>query len=254
MAFLQQLKKELKYWTQDEWPISDVEAFFDDLAPHYDEINDHADSYFRRFTDTLRVADLPDDAHFFDFQARSGNGTAEFYKAGKIKTAVCADISSVMGEICVERVQATGLTDFRWQHLTSYDWPFADGEFDISLCLESVEHFARPDLIINELGRITRSGGTMILSTPNIFWEPMHALAAITGLHHSEGPHRFLRYGRLCDLITEAGFLITHQETTVLIPAGPSWFINFGYWVEKWTKNSLVPRIGLRRLFICEKI
>ena len=76
-------------------------------------------------------------------------------------------------------------------------------------------------------------------------------LAAITGLHHSEGPHRFLGYGRLQSMIRDVGFDIEHSETTVLIPAGPDWFINFGYWLEARTKNTLMPLIGLRRLFIC---
>jgi len=251
---LNQLKAEIKYWTQSSWPMSDVQVFFDDLAVDYDAINEGADSYFRRFTDTLRVADLPDNAHFLDFQARSGNGTAEFYKAGKVGTAVCADVSPEMGKICMDRVLDTGLKEVRWQHITSYDFPFDTAEFDITLCLESLEHFDRPDLLIKELGRVTKPDGTLILSTPNFFWEPMHALAAVTGLHHSEGPHRFQRFEKLKQMIWDAGFYIEHNETTVLIPAGPSWFIEFGYWLEDRTKNTLVPRIGLRRLFIGKRL
>jgi SAM-dependent methyltransferase len=251
---LNQLKDEIKYWTQRSWPMADVEAFFDDLAADYDEINEGAHSYFRRFTDTLRIADLPDKAHFLDFQARSGNGTAEFYKAGKVGTAVCADVSPEMGKICLERVRAAGLTAVRWQHITSYNFPFDTAEFDTTLCLESVEHFDRPDLLIKELGRVTKADGTLILSTPNFFWEPMHALAAVTGLHHSEGPHRFQRFERLKQMIWDAGFTIEHAETTVLIPAGPDWFIEMGGWIEDRTKDTLMPRIGLRRLFICKRL
>lgn len=250
----QQFIQEIKYWTQSDWPIADVEAFFDDLAEHYDDINEGADSYFRRFTDTLRVTDLPDNAHFLDFQARSGNGTVEFYKAGKVGTAVCADISTELGKICVQRLQDSGLETFRWVHITSYQFPFERDEFDITLCLESVEHFARPDLLISELGRVTKAGGTLILSTPNVLWEPLHALAAITGLHHSEGPHRFISCKHLRDYLAEAGFTIKHAETTVLIPAGPQWFIKFGYWLEDRTKHTLVPLLGLRRIIICEKL
>jgi len=250
---LNQLRDEIKYLTQRDWEMADVEAYFDWLAADYDHINEGADSYFRRFTDTLRVADLPDGAHFLDFQARSGNGTAEFYKAGKVGTAVCADVSPEMGKICLERVRAAGLQAVRWVHITDYNWPFETGEFDITLCLESIEHFSKPFYLLHELSRVTRPGGTLILSTPNVFWEPMHALAAITGLHHSEGPHRFLGYGRLKSMIRDVGFAIEHTETTVLIPAGPDWFINFGYWLEARTKNTLMPLIGLRRLFICRK-
>lgn len=249
-----QLKDELKYWTQPTWTLADVGAFFDEIAADYDDINEGAHSYFRRFTDTLRVADLPDNARFLDVQARSGNGTATFYQHGKVGTAVCADMSVEMGKICQARVHAAGLEDFRWIHILDTNWPLETGEFDITLCLETVEHVPDPQAFIQELGRVTRPGGTLLLSTPNIFWEPMHALAAVTGLHHSEGPHRFLRYKKLRDMISLAGFQIKHTETTVLIPAGPNWFIEFGQWIEDRTKETLVPLIGLRRLFICEKL
>jgi hypothetical protein len=81
----------------------------------------------------------------------------------------------------------------------------------------------------------------------------MHALAAITNLHHSEGPHRFVRYGRLLQMIRAAGFTIEHAETTVLIPAGPEWLIQLGDWIETRTKETLMPWIGLRRILIGRK-
>ena len=94
----------------------------------------------------------------------------------------------------------------------------------------------------------------MILSTPNVLWEPVHALAAVTRLHHSEGPHRFVPYRRLRHEIARAGFQIEHAETTVLIPAGPNWLLDAGNWIEEQTQESLMPLLGLRRLLICRKL
>lgn len=250
----QQLKDEIRYWTQPTWSLADVEVFFDNLAADYDAINEGAHSYFRRFTDTLRLAELPDKAHMLDVQARSGNGLTTFYQQGKVRSGVCGDMSPEMGKICSERVQAAGLQDYRWFHVTDYNWPLQTGEFDITLCLETVEHVPQPDLWIKELGRVTRTGGTLLLSTPNVLWEPVHALAAVTGLHHSEGPHRFVRYGRLREMVQAAGFSILYDETTVLIPAGPSWLISVGGWIEERTRKTLMPLVGLRRLLICRKM
>jgi ubiquinone/menaquinone biosynthesis C-methylase UbiE len=247
-------KEEIHHWLRSEWTFADVGRHFDAMAQEYDEINKGAHSYFRRFTDTLRLADLPDHAHFLDVTARTGNGTAFFYQHGKVGTAVCADVSREMGKLCRERLCAIGFEKFRWVHLDNYQWPFATGEFDVTLSLESVEHFSRPDYFIQELGRVTRPGGTLILSTPNLFWEPMHALAAVTALHHSEGPHRFIRYQRLLNMVREAGFHIDQAETTVLIPAGPAWLIRLGEWLEDRTRHTLMPLIGLRRLLIGRKL
>lgn len=46
--------------------------------------------------------------------------------------------------------------------------PFADGEFDAVSCMEGIEHTIEPMMLIKELCRITKSGGKIILSTPNI--------------------------------------------------------------------------------------
>ncbi|MCA9990031.1 MAG: methyltransferase domain-containing protein [Ardenticatenaceae bacterium] len=250
----QQLKQEVTYWTQRDWSPGDTGAFFDQIAYEYDEINEGAHSYFRRFTDTLRIGNLPDNAHLLDVQARTGNGTATLWQHGKVRTAVCADVSYEFGQICQQRLHDLGFHDFRWVLLTDYQWPFADEAFDVVLSLESVEHFARPGAFIGELGRVTRPGGTLILSTPNVLWEPIHALAAITGLHHSEGPHRFVPYNMLRQAISRAGFQVEHAETTVLIPAGPQWLLDWGERLEDRTRHTLMPWLGLRRFFICRKL
>jgi coenzyme F420 hydrogenase subunit beta len=254
MTSVDRIRQELKHWTRNNWSFGLLEKHFDELAAEYDEINEGAHSYFRRFTDALRVANLPEDAYMLDVCARTGNGTAFFYQQGKVRQAVCADVSREMGKLCEARLERVGFDNYRWIQLHDYAWPFANGEFDVVLSLESVEHFDRPDLFIRELGRVTRRGGTMILSTPNVLWEPVHALAAITKMHHSEGPHRFIPYRRLRHLISGSGFEVEHAETTVLIPAGPEWLIAAGGWLEDKTKESVMPLLGLRRLLICRKL
>ncbi len=46
--------------------------------------------------------------------------------------------------------------------------PFADGEFDAVSCMEGIEHTIEPMTLIKELCRVRKSGGKIILSTPNI--------------------------------------------------------------------------------------
>lgn len=96
--------------------------------------------------------------------------------------------------------------------------------------------------------------GEMILTTSNILWEPIHWLVAVLGIHHSEGPHRFLSRKKIKSLLERTGFKIIKGETTVLIPAGPRWLTKLGEILEKRFKNSLMPYLGLRRIFICEKV
>jgi SAM-dependent methyltransferase len=46
--------------------------------------------------------------------------------------------------------------------------PFADGAFDVVICLEGIEHLLNPVPFIAELTRVTRGGGLIIISTPNV--------------------------------------------------------------------------------------
>lgn len=244
---------EIRHWLRSDWSLADVAKHYDHLAEDYDAVNESTHAHFRRFTDALRLAHLPDHAHALEMFARTGEGTAYFYKQGKVASAACVDVSCKMGQICRERLRQVGLQDFRWIQLTDYSLPFSDGEFEVVFFLETAEHVSQPERLLVEIGRVTAVGGTMILSTPNVLWEPVHALAAITGLHHSEGPHRFIRYRRLIRMVEEAGFTIEQAETNVLVPEGPEWLVRWGEWLESRTKNSLVKWFGLRRMLICRK-
>ena len=46
--------------------------------------------------------------------------------------------------------------------------PFSNGEFDAVVCLEGLEHLVNPVQLIAELCRVTRAGGQIVVSTPNV--------------------------------------------------------------------------------------
>ncbi len=253
-SVMSKIVRELGHWTRATWTFEDVGAHWD-ATEDYDDINEETYSYFRRFVDGLRLGQeyLKDGGHVLDYCARTGNGTLYFYQHGKVGSAVCADVSVKQGDICQQRLREGGFTDFEWIKVAGYKLPFADGAFDTVLNFETVEHFPEPALLVDDLGRVTKPGGILILTTPNVLWEPVHALAAITGAHHSEGPHHFVRYGRLVAIVERAGFEIVETETTVLVPGGPNWLVKFGERVEAQTRHSLMPWLGLRRVLICRK-
>lgn len=59
--------------------------------------------------------------------------------------------------------------------------PFRGDAFDTVLCTEVLEHVADPQKCVNELARVLKTGGHVILSAPFIYW-----------LH--EQPYDFFRY------------------------------------------------------------
>ena len=245
--------EEIRHWFRSTWTFEQVGAHWDHTED-YDDINSETYSYFRRFIDGLRLSNIPDNSRILDICSRTGYGTLYFAEHGKVSSAVCADVSEKMGDICKQRLTEHGMTNFEWLMMHDYQLPFKDGEFDAVLSFESVEHFSEPEELVAEIGRVTKPGGAMVLTTPNFLWEPVHAFAAITKIHHSEGPHRFIRYKRLIRMVEDAGFEVEHAETTVLVPAGPKPLIRLGDWIEGLTKRTLMPWLGLRRVLICRKV
>ena len=54
------------------------------------------------------------------------------------------------------------------QTASAQELPFENGVFNVVIIKHIVEHLPDPEKAINEIGRITASGGTLILATPNL--------------------------------------------------------------------------------------
>lgn len=48
--------------------------------------------------------------------------------------------------------------------------PFKDNTFDLVWCTEVLEHLRNPKLLIKEINRVTKEGGSAVLTTPNSDW------------------------------------------------------------------------------------
>src|SRR5262245_17023414 len=84
----------------------------------------------------------------------AGNGLLADALRGMGYTVVCADINR-------ER------PDYQYVDMARRV-PFASAEFDAVICLEGLEHLVNPVQLIAELCRVTRSGGEIVISTPNV--------------------------------------------------------------------------------------
>jgi SAM-dependent methyltransferase len=90
--------------------------------------------------------------------------------------------------------------------------PVADGEFDVVVCTEVLEHVPRPENVVRELGRVLRPGGILIASAPlgsGLHQEPHHFVGGFT-------PYWYNRF------LSEAGF-----ANVVVLPNG-GFFKHYG--------------------------
>jgi len=249
--FFKRLAKEIKYITTIRWTFLDVGRHWDETTD-YDDINERTYTYFRRFVDAYKLFDLPPKKYTLDICSRTGNGSLYFWKKGKISKVICADVTKKMQEICKINLTKHNI-NFETKYFASYPLPFKDNEFETILSFETLEHLPKASLFIQELARILKTDGYLVLTTPNVLWEPIHWLAAIAKTHHSEGPHRFIRHGKIKKWLKQGGFRIIKQKTFILIPGGPKFLKKIGEWLEKTMPNFIITFFGLRRVYICQK-
>jgi SAM-dependent methyltransferase len=115
-----------------------------------------------QFTDYMQIIlnvikrDITAPAKILDIPAGYGRLSNELRSLGH--TVICADINEQRPDYVQVNME--------------FPLPFADNEFDIVICMEGIEHIINQKVLLNELVRITKKGGLVCISTPNIsnFW------------------------------------------------------------------------------------
>jgi ubiquinone/menaquinone biosynthesis C-methylase UbiE len=88
--------------------------------------------------------------------------------------------------------------------------PFGDGEFDLVLCAETLEHVRDVQLALSEIRRVLRPGGRLAVTTPLASrWRVL-----LHGLEHPFSPHvRAFSRRSLRSTLETMGFHVVSLET-----------------------------------------
>lgn len=235
------------------WSLADVAQHWDATAD-YDEINDKTASYERRFIDSAPLFSIPNHGRVLDVDARTGRGSQFFFERNWNKNLqfTCLVVSELFQNIASKRLQEAHVPA-TVKRFSDLPLPEADNTFNVTLSYETLEHVPWPQKFIQELVRVTKPEGIIVLTTPTTAWEPVHLLAPILGLHHSEGPHRMVRRKNIMNAFANAGCSLVTEKTSVLIPAGPDWLLGIGTRLEHALGEKILRHIALRRIFIYRK-
>jgi len=123
-------------------------------------------------------------------QAGSGGGFGLDFFAGNARAAAKAGHPSVAGDL-------------------NDPLPFADASLDGASLVEVIEHIVRAESLVDEIARVVRPGGWLVLTTPNVVhWT--YRWRALTGhAPKQEGYHyRFFTRDRLARMLAERGFAL----------------------------------------------
>jgi SAM-dependent methyltransferase len=106
-----------------------------------------------------------------------------------------ADVSPVALERAARRLPGARIVELEPDNAL----PFDDGSFDLVLCTETIEHVRDVQLLLSEIRRVLRPGGTLALTTP--------ANLALGRRPDPLSPHlRFFTRRSLRHLLDELGF------------------------------------------------
>jgi len=137
-----------------------------------------------------------------DVGCGTGVNASFFARAGHLVTGI--DLSPV----AIEKFRGKGFAGIVCD-LESDSAPFPDNSFDLVYASEIVEHCADTAAFLSELQRLTKRGGTMLLSTLNSAFWPYRVLELL-GHTASECQHpghvRFFSTRSLAAAISAAGF------------------------------------------------
>ncbi len=83
----------------------------------------------------------------------------------------------------------------------AHNLPFRDEEFEIILCTEVLEHTRNPQIVINEMYRVLKRGGTVVLSTRFVY--PIHDAPNDYWRFTSFGLKRLFKNWNIIELVAE---------------------------------------------------
>jgi SAM-dependent methyltransferase len=156
------------------------------------------------------VRGLGEHGDVLDLGCGDGRLTAELRAAHSL---VCADASGIALERARRRL-GDGATIVPVE--PDARLPFEDTAFDLVLCAETIEHVRDVQLLVSEVRRVLRPGGTFAVTTPaHTRWT---ALRLLVRGWESEfeplSPHlRFFTARSLRRLLDEMGFDVRQLET-----------------------------------------
>jgi SAM-dependent methyltransferase len=102
----------------------------------------------------------------------SGLGALAFALAPRVREVVAVDHDAA----AVERVRAAAPANVEVLVGDGEHLPFGPFEFDLSASLRTLHHTPRPELLVAELVRVTRSGGTILVVDQLAPVDPLAAL------------------------------------------------------------------------------
>lgn len=244
------MSKELVSFYQNKWSDKDVEQHWDSVADIYISENEKVKTaHDQRFKETIQHLHLNDHENVLVISSRDCEANDYILKANKTASVINAEISSgLMQEAARVRPYV------KQKKISTYSvLDFEDQQFDKIVNLETLEHVENPYLFLQELNRVLKPGGIMVMSCPPATSEIPYQIFTFLFGGHGEGPHKFPSSWRVKKLLKQTDWKLNIHKGTVLIPVGPIALQNFGEKILDVFQGTWLAELGIRQFYVCKK-
>jgi SAM-dependent methyltransferase len=174
------------------------------------------DSPFRRRGASALAWIEPLDTGMIVLEVACGAAHVSEIVAPHVREVVGLDLTPELLAIGARRLAEAGVTNVLLQEGNAAALPFVDASFDLVMCRASMHHFADPPTSMQEMARVCRPGGRVVVS--DMISPGPEVRDAFDDLHRCIDPshRRAFTEAELAAMIEGAVGPITYGETTVL--------------------------------------
>lgn len=231
--------------------MKDVQEFWDSVADIYERENNNVKVHaihYQRFIEAVKYIDATGNKRILNIWSRTGGAIPFLRKLNPDINIVNCELSLNMIKIGKERY-----TEENFIQCSLHDFPFVDRKFDYVLSLEALEHIPNPELFLQEVKRVLKKGGVLVMSTPAATTEILRKAYEIFFSDHGEGPHKFLSSSAVKKLLSQAGLRLTLHKGTVFLPVGILGIYKIGQLLEPLLQFPLTREWGIRQFYVAAK-
>ena len=235
-----QLTEELKKIKQVDWQEWVIES----------RVKRHITQ--RRSRELLSGLKVAGEMRILDVGCSFGHKLCLLAKSGA--EAFGVDIDDSLLEVGLKLAQANQV-QVKFFRANAKRLPFANGTFDIVICSELIEHVKDWQKLIEEISRVAKGDGQILISSPNT-----RSLAIVKTLlikshllYIGKGYERFLAPGKIRRELRNNGLIIQREKkANFAFSYCPDRFYKLVLWLERLT-TPLEKRWGATIIFYCRK-
>jgi 2-polyprenyl-3-methyl-5-hydroxy-6-metoxy-1,4-benzoquinol methylase len=204
---------------------------------HVPALDPESKNHYRHLTAYHYAIRFAEGRRVLDYGCGAGYGTNLIWRRGRSDEVVGIDLSCEAIAYC--RSTYADLAT-HYQTTTPGDIPFGDGSFDVVLFFQVIEHLTDDVRALDDIRRVLRPGGVVLLTTPNLLMEKATPNAASPANQHHVREYTPASLGELCAKV--------FHSTQMLGVHGSHRVGGRGIGGERWLAYRLYRRMARRFL------